>query len=113
MLPMQERQFDLIFPGWEGKIPPATQCDIKTKKKERKQIIPRIVCLFVLFLAVLVFWSLLLLCGFLYLRRAGATLHCGVWASHFGDFPCCRAQALGMQAPVVSAWALNSCGTQA
>lgn len=58
---------------------PATQCDIKKKKKkERRHGSPRIVCLLVLFLAVLVFRSLLLSCGFLWLRRAGAALHCGV-----------------------------------
>ena len=50
---------------------------LKTKKREKeiRLVIPRIVYLF---LAVLVFWSLLLLCGFLWLQRAGATLHCGV-----------------------------------
>lgn len=32
--------------------------------------------------------SLLLREGFLYLRRAGATLCNGAWASHRGGFPC-------------------------
>ena len=32
--------------------------------------------------------SLLLCVGFLYLRRAGATLRCGVWASHCGGVSC-------------------------
>ena len=39
--------------------------------------------------------SLLLCMGFLYLRRAGAALHCGAWASHCRGFSCCGAQALG------------------
>ena len=39
--------------------------------------------------------SSLLCSGFLYLRRAGATLHCGAQASHCGGFSCCGARALG------------------
>ena len=39
--------------------------------------------------------SSLLYAGFLQLRRAGATLRCGAWASHCGGFSCCRARALG------------------
>ena len=42
--------------------------------------------------------SSLLHTGFLQLRRAGATLHCGGWASHGGGFSCRGAQALGTQA---------------
>ena len=38
--------------------------------------------------------SLLLCAGFLWLWRAGATLGCGAWASHFGGFSCYGAQAL-------------------
>ena len=58
--------------------------------------------------------------GFLQLRRAGATLHCGVWASHCGvwashcgGFSCCRARALGAWASVVAARRLSSCGSRA
>ena len=52
-----------------------------------------------------------LLCeGFLQLRRAGATLHCGARASHCGGISCCRARALGTQASVVVAHGLSSCG---
>ena len=40
--------------------------------------------------------SLLLLTGFLWLRRAGATLHCGAQSSHYGGFYCCGAGALGI-----------------
>ena len=40
-------------------------------------------------------WRLLL-----QLQQAGAILHCGMWASHFGSFSCCRARALGVQASV-------------
>ena len=38
--------------------------------------------------------------GFLSLWQAGATLHCGVWASLYGDFSC-GAQAPGTRASVV------------
>ena len=51
--------------------------------------------------------------GFLQLRRAGATLRCSVQAFHCGGFSCCRARALGMQASVVVACGLSSCGSQA
>ena len=51
--------------------------------------------------------SSLLHAGFLWLRRAGAALRCGAWASHCGGFSCCRAQALGTRASVVVA-----CGLQ-
>ena len=47
--------------------------------------------------------SLLLCAGFLWLRRAGATLRCGAQASHCGGFSCCGARALGVQASVVVA----------
>ena len=36
--------------------------------------------------------------GFLQLRQAGATLHCGAWASHCRGLSCCRAQAPDAQA---------------
>ena len=45
----------------------------------------------------------LLCAGFLPLWRVGATLRCGVRASHCGGFSCCGAQALGTQALVVVA----------
>ena len=54
--------------------------------------------------------SSLLCAGFLWLRRAGATLRCGVRASHCRGFSCCRARALGAQASVVVARGLSSCG---
>ena len=57
--------------------------------------------------------SSLLCSGFLFLRRARATLRCGAWASHCGGFSCCRAQALGARASVVVACGLSSCGAQA
>ena len=37
----------------------------------------------------------------------GATLRCGVQASHCGGFSCCRAQALGTRASVVVAHGLS------
>ena len=36
--------------------------------------------------------------GFLQLRQAGATLHCGARASHYRGLSCCRAQAPDAQA---------------
>ena len=36
--------------------------------------------------------------GFLQLRRAGATLHRGAWASHYRGLSCCAAQAPDAQA---------------
>ena len=50
---------------------------------------------------------------FLQLWRAGATLRCGVWASHCGGFSCCGARALGTRASVVVARGLSSCGSWA
>ena len=47
--------------------------------------------------------SSLLHMGFLYLWRAGATLHCGVRASYFDDPSCYGARALGTQASVAVA----------
>ena len=35
----------------------------------------------------------------------------GLWASHRGGFSCCRTQALGVQASVVAARGLRSCGS--
>ena len=46
--------------------------------------------------------SSLLHVGFLLLRWAGATLHCGAWASHCGGFSCCGARALGTRTHVGS-----------
>ena len=57
--------------------------------------------------------SSLLCAGFLQLWRVGATLRCGVRASHCGGFSCCRAQALGTRASVVVASGVSSCGSQA
>ena len=41
-----------------------------------------------------------------------ATFHCGSWASHFGGFSCCRAQALGSQASAVASRRLGSWGSR-
>ena len=43
----------------------------------------------------------------------GATLHCSARASHCSGFPCYGAWAVGMQASVVVARGLSSCGTRA
>ena len=58
------------------------------------------------------FWFFVAVCGFLKLRRAGATLRCSVWASHCSGFCCCGARALGARASVVVARGLGSCGTR-
>ena len=47
------------------------------------------------------------------MQREGATLRCGLQASHCGGFSCCRAQALGSQASVVVARRLSSCDLRA
>ena len=57
--------------------------------------------------------SLLLHMGFLQLRRTGATLCCGVWASHCGGFSSCRTRTQGTRASVVVAHGLGCCGSQA
>ena len=69
--------------------------------------------LFYLFIFLGCVGSSLLRAGFLQLRQAGATLHCGARASHCGGFSCCGAQALGTRASVVVARGLSSCGSQA
>ena len=51
--------------------------------------------------------------GFLQLWQVGATVRCGVWASHCSGFSCCGAQALGAQASVVAAHWLSSRGSRA
>ena len=61
---------------------------------------------FYLFIYLLIFGcagSLLLLMGFLQLRRAGAALGYSAWASHCSGFSCCVARALGAWASVVVA----------
>ena len=67
--------------------------------------------LFILFLAVLCLRCYMR--AFLWMRRAGATLHCGAQASRCGDFSCCRARALAARASVVVAHRLSSCGSRA
>ena len=52
--------------------------------------------------------SSLLYSGFLQLWQAGATLHCGAWASYFRGFSCRGARALGTQASVIAAHGLSS-----
>ena len=47
------------------------------------------------------------------MQQAGATLRCGVWASHCGGFSCCGARALGIWASIVVAHRLSSCGSRA
>ena len=53
------------------------------------------------------------MCGLSLVAVSGATLRCGVQASHCGGFSCCRAWALGARASVVVAHRLSSCGSRA
>ena len=80
---------------------------------KKNKFIYLFVCLFIYLFIYGCVGSLLLLAGFLQLWRAGATLRCGVWASHCGGFSCCGAQALGTWASVVVAHGLSSCGSWA
>ena len=54
--------------------------------------------------------SSLLHVGFLQLRRAGATLGCGVRAPHCGGFSCCGARALERRLSSCGTWAQLFCG---
>ena len=51
--------------------------------------------------------------GYSSLRRVGAILRCGAQASHCGGFFCCGARVLGVQASIVVARGLSSCGSWA
>ena len=62
---------------------------------------------FILFIYFWLCWVLLLCAGFLQLQRAGATLRCGVRASHCGGFSCRGTRALGAWASVVVAHGLS------
>ena len=56
----------------------------------------------------------LLLCGvFSNCSEGGLLSSCGAQASHCSSFSCCRAQALGVQASIVTAHGLSSYGSQA
>ena len=68
---------------------------------------------FIYFLFLGCVGSLLLHAGFLWLRRAGATLCCGARASHCGGFSCWGAWALGARASIIVARRLSSCGSRA
>ena len=86
-----------------------------------KRFLSTTVCIFffyrfILFIYLFIFWLswvFVAVRGLSLGARAGATLHCGVRASHCGGFFCCRARALGARASVVAARRLSSCGTQA
>ena len=56
-------------------------------------------------------WFLLLHLEFLYLRRVGATLCCGVWVCHCSGLSCCGAWDLGMQASATVACRLQITGS--
>ena len=68
---------------------------------------------FILFIYFWLCWVFVAARAFLWLWQVGATLCCGVQASHCGDFSCCRAQALGAWVSVVVAHRLScsvACG---
>ena len=46
-------------------------------------------------------------------RERGLLYSCGAWASHWGDFSYCGAQALSTRASVVAAHGLSSCDSWA
>ena len=58
-------------------------------------------------------WVFIAVRGLSLIAARGATLHCGVWASHCGGLSCCGSWALGAGASVVVACGLNSCGSRA
>ena len=58
-------------------------------------------------------WVFVVAHGLSLVVASGATLPCGVWASHCGGFSCCGARALGTQASVVAACGLSSCSLRA
>ena len=63
------------------------------------------------FYLLIYFWLCLVfiaLCRFALVVVSRGTLCCGVWASHFGGFSGCRAQALGTRASVVPALRVSS-----
>ena len=75
--------------------------------------------LFYLFICFFVYGcigSSLLCAGFVQLRRVGATLPCGAWASHCGGFSCCGVWTLGAWAQqlwlVAPERRLSSCGAR-
>ena len=61
-------------------------------------------------------WVFVAVCGLPLVGRAGATLHCGAWASHCSGFSCWGAWALCVWASVVAAHGrvgFSSCSTRA
>ena len=89
------------FASWQ--LPPLEEPSLKMSSLETSTHLESFVCLFVcLFMAALGLYCC-----------TQAIIHCGARASHCGDFSCCRAQALGTRASVVSAHGLSSCGSWA
>ena len=82
------------------------------RKERNKESFFFFINLFILFIFIFgCVGSSLLRVGFLQLQRAGATLHCGAWASHCGDLSRCGARAPGAQASAVVARGLQSAGS--
>ena len=67
----------------------------------------------ILFIYFWLRWVFIAPHGLSLLAAREVTLHCGVRASHCSGFSCCEAQALGVQASVVAAQGLSSCGSWA
>ena len=66
-----------------------------------------------LFIYFWLHWVFVAARGLSLVMARGATLRCGVQASHCDGFSCCGARALGAQASVVVAHGLSSCGLRA
>ena len=69
--------------------------------------------LFILFYLFWLRWVFVAAHGLSLVAASGAALRCGAWASHCDGFSCCGAQALDVQASVVVARGLSSCGSWA
>ena len=69
--------------------------------------------LFILFTYFWLHWVFVAVRWLFLVVASGGYSCCSAWVSHCGDFSCCGAQALGMQASVVVARGLRSCGSQA
>ena len=82
-----------------------------TQYQEVLQLLLLFFLIYLMYLFLAAIGSLLLRVGFLYLRRAGATLRCGARASHCGGFSCCGARALSVRPSVVVARGLQSAGS--
>ena len=83
------------------------------KVSYRPALCPVLLFFIYLFIYFWLHWVFVAVCGLSVVRQAGATLGCGVRASHCGGFSCCGAQALQCTGSVVVAHGLScsvACG---